>query len=185
MVGSLQDAEDIVQETFLKWLTIEKEKIRNTKAYLVRAVTNNCLNHLEALKRRKDEYLENLNPAELIDWHKVTDLAHIDLEEEISAALNIIHKKLEPLEKAVFLLREVFNFDYEELQHIFDKKKDNCRQLFCRAKDKLSKETEKIKIDLPQPGQFLANFKIACDLGHIGEFIHELKADITAKLKKG
>ncbi|MCG8388616.1 MAG: RNA polymerase subunit sigma [Cytophagales bacterium] len=184
MVGSFHDAEDIVQETFLKWLTVEKEKIKNTKAYLVRAVTNNCLNHLEMLKRRKNEYLENLNPSDLIDWHKLTDLTHIDLEHEVSAALNVIHKKLEPLEKGIFLLREVFNFDYDELQHIFDKKKDNCRQLFCRAKDKLSLETDKIKIDLPKAGQFLTSFKKACDLGHVSEFIHELGTDISSKLKK-
>lgn len=184
MVGSIHDAEDIVQETFLKWLMAEKEKIKNTKAYLIRAVTNNCLNHLDALKRKKNEYLDNLKPAELIDWHRIADFKKIDLDHEVSHALNVLHKKLEPLEKAIFLLREVFNFEYEELQHLFDKKKENCRQLFCRAKEKLHNEGSKIKIEAPNPNSFLQSFKKASDLGHIGDFIQHLGSDISAKLKK-
>ena len=184
MVGSLHDAEDIVQETFLKWLTTEKEKINNTKAYLIKAVTNNCINHLEALQRKKNEYLENLKPGELIDWHKLAEIKKIDFDQEVSAALDVLHKKLEPLEKAIFLLREVFNFEYEELQHLFDKKKENCRQLFCRAKEKLNNETNKIKIDMPNPACFLKSFKKASDFGHLGEFIQHLGNDISAKLKK-
>ncbi|MEM1406008.1 MAG: sigma-70 family RNA polymerase sigma factor [Bacteroidota bacterium] len=184
MVGSIHDAEDIVQETFLKWLMTEKEKINNTKAYLIKAVTNNCLNHLEALKRKKNEYLDNLKPSELIDWHKFADLKKIDLDHEVSHALDVLHRKLEPLEKAIFLLREVFNFEYEELQHLFDKKKDNCRQLFCRAKEKLSNESSRIKIDIPNPKSFLNSFKKANELGHLTDFIQHLGSDISTKLKK-
>ncbi len=184
MVGSLQDAEDIVQETFLKWLTAEKEKIKNTKAYLIKAVTNNCLNHLESLKRKKQQYLDNLNPSELIDWGKVSDFAKIDFEQEVSAALNVLHKKLEPLEKGVFVLREVFNFDYEELQQIFDKKKENCRQLVSRAKAKLFDQTSKAKTPVTSKKQFLTSFQNACDLGQISDFIQELGQDLSAKIKK-
>ncbi|MEM6522236.1 MAG: sigma-70 family RNA polymerase sigma factor [Bacteroidota bacterium] len=184
IVGSLHDAEDIVQETFLKWLTLEKEKINNTKAYLVRAVTNNCLNHLASLKRRKNEYIENVKPSEMIDWHFIAEVKKMDLDHDVSYALNILHKKLEPLEKAIFLLREVFNFEYEELQHLFDKKKENCRQLFCRAKEKLSNESAKIKIPVPNPTSYLQSFKNASDLGQISDFIQHLGNDISARLKK-
>ncbi|MGE0590614.1 MAG: sigma-70 family RNA polymerase sigma factor, partial [Cyclobacteriaceae bacterium] len=107
------DAEDIVQDTFLKWLSIDTEKIRNTKAYLIKSVTNNCLNHLEALKRKKEEYLENIHLPELITKFKELDFSQIDLHVDMQAALNVIHHKLEPLERAVFVLREVFNVDYE------------------------------------------------------------------------
>ncbi|WP_255518078.1 sigma-70 family RNA polymerase sigma factor [Fulvivirga sp. M361] len=184
MVGSLHDAEDIVQETFLKWLTIEKEKIINTKAYLIRSVTNNCINHLEALKRKKDQCLDSLNPTELLDWSKVADFSHFDLEQEVSNALGTLHKKLEPLEKGIFLLREVFNFEYDELQHIFDKKKENCRQLFCRAKNKLASNTTPALPELSSPGQLLNTFKRACDWGHLSDLVHEISQDIAAKLKK-
>ena len=182
MVGSLADAEDIVQDTFLKWLTINTEKIENTKAYLIRAVTNNCLNHLETLKRKKDECLQNIKPAELIDWYKEKEFFNFDMENEIAAALDVIHKKLEPVEKGIYVLREFFNFEYEELQHIFDKKKDNCRQLFSRAKDKLSQETSKIKIDLPQTN-LLESFKKACHFGSPADLIKNVKQEIMDKLE--
>ncbi|GAA0890423.1 hypothetical protein GCM10009122_01010 [Fulvivirga kasyanovii] len=181
MVGSLADAEDIVQDTFLKWLSTNTEKIENTRAYLIKAVTNNCINHLEALKRKKDECLQNLNPSELIDWYKEKEFFRFDMENEISAALNVIQKKLEPLEKGIFVLRELFDFDYEELQHIFDKKKDNCRQLFSRAKGKLSEETGKVKTDVANHS-IIDNFKKACNFGSPADFIKEVKREINLKL---
>jgi RNA polymerase sigma-70 factor (ECF subfamily) len=141
LVRCKEDAEDIVQETFVKWLSVDHQKIDNTKAYLIRAVTNNCLNHLNSLRRKKEEYIDNV--SEMIKHFKETNLAHLDMD----TAIKVLHAKLEPLERAVYLLKEVFDFDYEELQQTFDKKKDHCRQLFFRAKKKLNEETS--KIDLP------------------------------------
>ena len=183
MVGSIHDAEDIVQETFLKWLTIEKEKINNTKSYLVKAVTNNCINHLNTLKRKKDECLESLNPSDLIDRIKESDFAKFDLENEISEALKTLHKKLEPLEKGVYLFREVFNYSYDELQDIFDKKKDHCRQLVCRAKDKIAQESQKIKSDLSHHSHFFESFKKACSSGQSEDLIQNVRKEIDLKQK--
>ena len=135
MVGSLADAEDIVQDTFVKWLSIDHQKIQNTKAYLIKAVTNNCLNHLNALMNKKEEYLDHLNLGEMTNKYMDFDLPRIDLETEIAAALAVVHKKLAPLERAIFLLREVFDFEYDDLQLLFDKKKDNCRQIFRKLRN--------------------------------------------------
>lgn len=161
MLGSVADAEDIVQDTLLKWLTIDKEKIQNTKAYLIKSVTNNCLNHLNTIKRKKDECLDSIKPQELIDKYKEMELFQFDFENEISSALNVIHKKLEPLEKGIFVLREFFDVDYDELQQVFDKKKDNCRKLFSRAKAKLDQETTKMKDEFSK-SHFFESFKSAC-----------------------
>lgn len=180
MVGSLQDAEDIVQDTFLKWLTIDQDKIKNTKAYLIKSVTNSCINHLNTLKRKKKEYLDAINPSEFMERY---DWSHIDLEHELSSALAVIHKKLEPVERAVYLLREVFNFDYEELQEIVNKKKENCRQLFSRAKEKLSIDTSKINFDLGSSKPLIESFKKACSLGEASELIEKLKAEIAEKVR--
>ena len=109
MLGSLADAEDIVQDTFLKWLSIDHKKIHNTKAYLVKSVTNNCINHLNSLKRKKEECLESLNLASLMDKYIDIDVSKLDLDCEITAALNVIHKKLEPLEKAIFSASSVLH----------------------------------------------------------------------------
>jgi len=180
LVRCKEDAEDIVQETFVKWLSLDHQKIENTKAYLIRSVTNNCLNHLAALKRKKEEYLDTV--SETFHRFKETSLAHLDLEINVSAALNVLHSKLEPLERAVYLLKEVFDFDYDDLQETLDKKKEHCRQLFCRAKKKLNDETS--KIHLPDKSKLLESFRNACDFGTASDLISELKKDITETLSK-
>ena len=178
------DAEDIVQETFLKWLTLGPKGIDNTKAYLVRAVKNNCLNHINSLRHKKEELLSQTNIAEFINRFKETSIAHLDLESELAKALKVLNTKLEPLERAVFLLKEVFDFDYEVLQVTLDKKKEHCRQLFCRAKKKLAEETSKITFDLPDTSSFMEVFRKACDFGNASELIVELKRDVAHPNKK-
>ena len=180
----MQDAEDIVQDTFLKWLTIDQKQIRSTKGYLIKAVTNNCINHLNSLKRKRDEYLDNLSSSELVGKYRELDFFKFDLENEVSQALAVVHKKLEPIEKAIFLMREVFEFDYDELQEIFDKKKENCRQIFSRAKEKLTWKTQKFQIDLPNQSQFLESFSKTCSSGQPSSFVSDLKQEITSKLQK-
>jgi len=80
LVRCKEDAEDIVQETFVKWLTIDQKKIENTKAYLIQAVKNNCLNHLTSLRKKKEEYFDNLHLADLLTKFKETNLSKLDLD---------------------------------------------------------------------------------------------------------
>jgi len=169
------DAEDIVQETFLKWLTIDQQKIENTKAYLIKAVTNNCLSHLETLKRKKEEYLETINASEFVQKLKEVNFSHLDLEVELKHAFKVMQAKLQPLERAVFLLKEVFDFDYDSLQKTLDKKKDHCRQLLARARKKLSDETAKVQIELNS--DLLESFRKQ----NISDLISHLKEDIKKK----
>jgi RNA polymerase sigma factor (sigma-70 family) len=178
------DAEDIVQETFLKWLSGGPKKIENTKAYLITAVKNNCINHINALRRKKEELFNQSNISEVITRFKESSFGHLDLEIELAKAIKLIHAKLEPLERAVFLLKEVFEYDYEVLQLMLDKKKEHCRQLLCRAKKKLSEETSKLNFELPDAVQLIDKFNKACDFGNASELIYELKKDIAAALHK-
>lgn len=184
LLRSKADAEDVVQETFLKWLTIDSEKIENTKAYLIKAVTNNCLNHINSLRKKKEEYLDSINVSEFIHRFKENNFSHLDLEADLAKAFRVIQAKLEPLERAVYLLKEVFDFDYEALQEALDKKKDHCRQLVCRAKKKLSDQTSKMHFDLPDATQLMASFRKACDMGNAAEFVQDLKKDISSTLQK-
>lgn len=184
LLRSKADAEDVVQETFLKWLTIDSEKIENTKAYLIKAVTNNCLNHINSLRKKKEEYLDSINVSEFILRFKENNFSHLDLEADLAKAFRVIQAKLEPLERAVYLLKEVFDFDYEALQEALDKKKDHCRQLVCRAKKKLSDQTSKMHFDLPDATQLMASFRKACDMGNAAEFVLDLKKDISSTLQK-
>ncbi|HEY8936642.1 MAG TPA: sigma factor [Cyclobacteriaceae bacterium] len=177
------DAEDIVQETFLKWLSVEQEKIKNTKAYLIKSVTNNCISHLNTLKKKKEQCLDSIHWSEMIEKFKETDFSHIDFEQELSKALKVLQHKLEPLERAVYVLKEVFDFDYAALQVALDKKQDHCRQLFCRAKKKLSTDTIKFSIEMPQM-KWTESFRRACTMDQATEFIAELKKDISLAINK-
>jgi|SRR5690349_19170046 len=177
MLRSKADAEDIVQETFIKWLSQEQEKIKNTKAYLITAVRNNCINHLNALKRKKVEYLESIHWPEIVEKIKeTTDLSHLDLEAELSKAFHVLQSKLEPLERAVYVLKEVFDFDYKALQQLLDKKQDHCRQVFCRAKKKLQDETNHFNaVFQPKKAALLESFRKACDFGQPLDLIAQLR----------
>lgn len=178
------DAEDIVQDTFVKWLSVDQTKIQNTKAYLIKSVTNNCLNHLNSLKRKKEEYWDSIMLSSLVVKWKETDFAHIDFEKELASAFKVIQSKLEPLERATYLLKEVFDFDYESIQKIVDKKSDHCRQLLSRAKKKLSDASPMMKVDLPDATHLFESFKNACTMDNAAGFIDHLKQDIAASLKK-
>jgi RNA polymerase sigma factor (sigma-70 family) len=183
LVRCKQDAEDIVQETFLKWLSAEQEKIQNTKAYLIKSVTNNCLNHLNKLKRKKEEYIESIHVPEFILALKETQLSGIDFDVYLDNAMKTIHQKLEPLERAVYLMKEVFDFDYDTVQEAVNKKKEHCRQLLCRAKQKLEDEKAKIHFDMPSPTTLIESFKKACS-GDSDDLINALKRDIWNQPEK-
>jgi RNA polymerase sigma-70 factor (ECF subfamily) len=184
LVKCKADAEDIVQETFLKWLTIDQAAIENTKAYLIRAVTNNCLNHLNTLKRKKHEYIESLQNKDIVLWFREMNFSHLDLDINLKEAFKLMQSKLQPLERAVFVLKEAFDFDYEALQEVLDKKKDHCRQLFCRARKKLEEESSKIHLELPGKTQLLETFRKACDLGNAADLVSELKKEVTEAIRK-
>ena len=175
-----QDAEDMVQDTFVKWLSIDQTKIQNTKAYLITAVINNCENHLNTLRKKKEEYWDSSKLSQLIVRFKETDFAHLDMEAELSAAFKVLQSRLEPLERAAYLLKEVFDFDYEAIQKVLDKKADHCRKLLSRARKKLSDSTSKMHFELPD-SHLLESFKKACNASP-SIFIQDLKNDISGEI---
>ncbi|HZY80410.1 MAG TPA: sigma-70 family RNA polymerase sigma factor [Cyclobacteriaceae bacterium] len=179
LVKCKADAEDIVQETFLRWLTIDHQKIANTKAYLIKSVTNNCLSHLDTLKRKKQQCIDTINSSELVQKLKDVNFSHLDLDVDLKNAFKVMQAKLQPLERAVFLLKEVFDFDYEALQKTLDKKKDHCRQLLSRARKKLEEGTAKVQME--RPSDLLDSFKKACTMENISDLVAHLKEDIKKK----
>jgi RNA polymerase sigma factor (sigma-70 family) len=184
LVRCKEDAEDIVQETFLRFLTVKPGKVVNLKAYLIQSVVNNCRNHLKALQRKKEDFfsqLSQVNLAEILGRFRESNFSHLDLEINIQEALKMLQQKLEPLERAVFVLKEVFEFDYEMLQETFDKKKDHLRQLLSRAKSKLNKESFRIRVEFPDISALTDAFRQACNLGQTDELVTALKSDVQAK----
>jgi RNA polymerase sigma-70 factor (ECF subfamily) len=181
IVGSIEDAEDIVQDTFEKWLSIDRKDIKNTKAYLIKSVSNNSIKFLTSLKSKiSQKTFTAEDHFEIVDRQQIKAFLNFDMDAQLGEAWQVLHKKLEPLEKSIYVMREVFSVEYEELQEIFDKKKDHCRQLFFRAKSKLEQDKIKFKTDFTVP-KLPLSFKKACELGTISEIIDELKREISKK----
>ena len=181
IVGSIEDAEDIVQDTFEKWFSIDRKDIKNTKAYLIKSVSNNSIKFLTSLRSKiSQKTFTTEDHFELVDRQEIKAFLKFDRDAQLGEAWQVLHKKLEPLEKSIYVMREVFSIEYEELQEIFDKKKDHCRQLFFRAKTKLEQDKIKFKADFTVP-KLPMSFKKACEFGSIHEMIDELKREISKK----
>lgn len=176
LTGNTSVAEDMVQDTFLNWLKVDQKKILDAKAYLVRSITNASLNYLTSIKRKKEELFENLNPV-FSELKFTPDFTSLDLKNDLTEALGQLYKKLAPTERAVFVLKEVFNFDYIELQEIIGKKADNCRQIFCRAQRNLAQEKERFSLDKDKLIKIAEDFKSAT-LGEFSNLIEGFKNDI-------
>lgn len=178
IVGCSAIAEDLVQDTFLNWFKIERKEVKDAKAYLISSVRNLSINHL---KKKKDELFENMTPN-LPSFSIGTDFSYLDIKQEISDALAILHKKLAPAERAVFVLREVFHFEYADLPSIIGKTSDNCRQLLSRAQLKLNQEKERFTLEPHKLSTFISDFKKAA-LGEFEGLINNLKDDISVESK--
>ncbi|MFE8697699.1 RNA polymerase sigma-70 factor [Cytobacillus sp. FJAT-53684] len=141
MLGSIADAEDIVQETFLKAYQMDEQKIDNKKAYLCKVVTNRCLDELKSARHRREQYVGPWNPEPLLlEKLDGSDPSEMVLQKEgLSIAYLRMMEHLAPDERAVLLLREVFDFSYSEIAIIIEKKEENCRKVLSRAKQRISR----------------------------------------------
>ncbi|MDW3208485.1 MAG: sigma-70 family RNA polymerase sigma factor [Reichenbachiella sp.] len=173
IVGCSAIAEDMVQDTFLNWFKNERKEVKDAKAYLISSVRNLSINHL---KKKKDELFENFTPN-LPSFSINTDISYLDIKQEISESMAVLLKKLAPAERAVFVLKEVFNFDYSDLPAIIGKTSDNCRQLLSRAQQKLNQEKERFTLEPQKLSSLIGNFKKAT-LGEFEGLIKTLKEDI-------
>jgi RNA polymerase sigma-70 factor (ECF subfamily) len=179
MLGDIDEAEDIVQETFLKWMEMATGTVLHAKAYLVKIVTNKCINYLNSARVKREEYIGIWLPEPMLDSaadddHKKTDSYHA-----LSIGILVLLEKLTAQERAIFLLKEVFTYDYFEIAGIFDKTEDNCRQIFKRAKQNLGREVKRFEVDVKVHEKMLGNFLQACAQGTMDSLIDLLKEDIV------
>ncbi|WP_144556070.1 RNA polymerase sigma-70 factor [Bacillus sp. X1(2014)] len=138
MLGSVVEAEDMVQETFLKAYQISGANIKNKKAYLCKMMTNLCLDVVKSARYKREQYVGPWNPEPLILETLTFDPADMLIQKEgLSIAYLRMMEHLAPDERAVLLLREVFDFPYAEIANMIEKKEENCRKIFSRAKSKL------------------------------------------------
>ena len=180
IIGRVEDAQDIVQDTFEKWLSIDHAKIENTKAYLIQAVKNNSIQYVQSWKKRvfSAEIEEKSESVE--DTTATSSFFNFDMEAQMTQAWAVIQHKLEPLEKSIYVLREIFNVEYHELQVLFGKKADHLRKLVSRARQKVNDEKNVSIKELPAT-QLPDSFKKAFTLGNLSEMISDFQKEVTNK----
>lgn len=140
MLGSVSDAEDIVQEVFLAYYQLDRKTIEHEKAYLAKMVTNRCLNEQQSARKRRETYVGNWLPEPAVsysDYHPGNPADKLEQSESITYAMLVMMENLSAIERAVFVLRETFDFDYASIAGIVGKSEANCRKLLSRAKEKL------------------------------------------------
>jgi RNA polymerase sigma-70 factor (ECF subfamily) len=179
MLGDVDDAEDIVQETFLNWLEVSAGPILHPKAYLVKMVTNRCINYLNSAKVRREQYIGVWLPEPLLESSLDVEFSKADSYQALSIGILLLLEKLSPRERAIFLLREIFSYEYFELAEIFEKTEESCRQILKRAKENLGKDIKRFKVDIKSHEKMLRNFLQACAQGAMDELIGLLKEDIV------
>jgi RNA polymerase sigma-70 factor (ECF subfamily) len=113
MLGSAADAEDVLQETWLQWMKVDVGEVRDERAYLVRITTRRSLDRLRTIRRRKEEYVGPWLPEPLLTAPDVAE--DVELAESVSMAVMLVLETLSPTERAVFVLREAFGFEYDEI----------------------------------------------------------------------
>jgi RNA polymerase sigma-70 factor (ECF subfamily) len=179
MLGVVADAEDIVHDVFEKWLSMDIAVVQHPKSYLVKTVTNKCITRLEKLKRDRHSYIGPWIPEPLIADETQPEHKRVEMFHPLSIGIMIMLEKLTALERAVFLLKEIFAYDYAEIADIVNKTNDNCRQIFKRAQKHLKDDRKRFAIDLTAHERIFKQFLQACTEGDINGLIALLQEDIV------
>lgn len=134
MLGRIAPAEDAVQEAFLRWQKQDIEQIQSNQAYLSKIVSNICLDEIKSARNRREQYIGPDLPEPLLSTDRETPEAKVELAESLSMALLVVLEQLSPVQRAVFILREVFDYDYASVAEIINKSEANCRKIAQRAR---------------------------------------------------
>src|SRR4051812_9679310 len=134
MLGSVADAEDAVQDTYLRWHATDRDKVSEPRAFLMTTTTRICLDMLTSARSRREEYVGPWLPEPVIDTEMLAPDSRAELAEDLSVALLLILDQLSPLERAAFLLHEVFDFSFSEIAGTLERSEAACRQLATRAR---------------------------------------------------
>jgi RNA polymerase sigma-70 factor (ECF subfamily) len=180
MLGSAVDAEDVVQETWLRWAGLgaaAHADVRDPRAYLVRIVTRQALNRLRTLARRREEYVGEWLPEPLLTSPDVAD--DVELAESVSFAMLTVLETLSPIERAVFVLREVFETPYDEIAEAVAKTPAAVRQIAHRARDHVVARRPKVQVSRSEQEVVLQRFLAAVRGGDLQQLLDVLAPDVV------
>ncbi len=177
LLGSAADAEDVVQETWLRWDPVDKTTIEDPRAYLVRIVTRQGLNRLRTLQRRREEYVGEWLPEPLLTSPDIAE--DVELAESVSIAMLTVLETLNPAERAVFVLREVFDFPYDVIAQAVEKSPAAVRQIAHRAKEHVAARRPRIEVDRTEQQRVVDRFMTAIETGEVQTLLDVLAPDVV------
>ena len=177
MLGSAADAEDVLQESWLRWADVDQAQVRDSRAYLVRIVTRQALNHLRTVSRRREEYVGEWLPEPLLTSPDVAD--DVELAESVSIAMLTVLETLGPTERAVFVLREVFDVPFDEIAEAVDKTPAAVRQIAHRARDHVAARRPRIQVERAEQERVIERFLAALNTGDVQGLMDVLAPDVV------
>jgi RNA polymerase sigma-70 factor, ECF subfamily len=173
MLGSVADAEDMVQETFLRWLDADRDAVREPEAYLRRVVTRLCLDHLKSARHRRETYIGPWLPE------PVVEAAEEDEIDDVTLPLMMALERLSPLERAAFLLHDVFGVSFEDIAETIGREPATCRQLASRARTHVRAARPRFHLPKERGIEIASAFFAASRSGNMQELQSLLAADVT------
>ena len=177
MLGSAADAEDILQETWLRWAGVDLDTVRNQRAYLVRITTRQALVRLRTLSRRKESYVGPWLPEPLLTAPDVAE--DVELADSVSMAMLLVLETLAPTERAVFVLREVFALEYGEIADAVGKSPDAVRQIAHRARAHVAARRPRGVVSPAESRDALEAFQRALETGDLQSLLDLLAPDVV------
>ncbi|GHF56925.1 RNA polymerase sigma-70 factor [Amycolatopsis bartoniae] len=177
MLGSAADAEDVLQETWLRWTGVDLETVRDQRAYLVRIATRQALGRLRTLGRRKESYVGTWLPEPLLTAPDVAE--DVELADHVSMAMLLVLETLTPTERAVFVLREVFALDYDEIAEAVDKSQAAVRQIAHRAREHVAARRPRGAVSAAEARNALEAFQRATETGDLRGLLDVLAPDVV------
>ncbi|WP_034593600.1 RNA polymerase sigma-70 factor [Hamadaea tsunoensis] len=177
LLGSAADAEDVLQETWLRWTGVALDEVRDKRAYLVRITTRQALDRLRTLSRRRETYVGPWLPEPLLTTPDVAE--DVELAESVSMAMLLVLETLTPTERAVFVLREVFDVDYDEIAAAVDKTPAAVRQIAHRARGHVAARRPRTAISAADTRDALDAFQRAVETGDLQRLLDILAPDVV------
>jgi RNA polymerase sigma-70 factor (TIGR02957 family) len=177
MLGSAADAEDVLQETWLRWVGVDLDTVRDQRAYLVRITTRQALTRLRTLGRRKESYVGSWLPEPLLTAPDVAE--DVELAESVSMAMLLVLETLAPTERAVFVLREVFALEYDEIAEAVEKSPATVRQIAHRARTHVAARRPRGAVSPAETRGALEAFQRAVETGDLQGLLDILAPDVV------
>jgi RNA polymerase sigma-70 factor (ECF subfamily) len=181
LLGSVADAEDVVQETFLRWRTSGEPELRSPRAWLARTCTRLCLDQLKSAHHNRVAYVGEWLPEPLVE----DDAEKERIDDSLSIALLLSIQRLRPTERAVFLLHDVFDHPFDEVAAILDLEPANCRQIASRARRFLGEPRVRAKADAEDVARIAGAFFAALDSGDLAALSSVLASDVVLRADGG